>query len=410
MKNDLNPRLIPIADFAYELPLSRIAQEPLTHRDASRLLVYQGGVIEESTYRRIADFLPSRTLLVFNDSRVVPARLHFRKPSGGIIEIFCLEPADQIDPQASLSQSVTVIWKCLVGGASKWKRGQVMISERSIDKKLIHLSASITGRDADTFLICFEWNDDTLSFSEILDHFGEMPIPPYLDREANDDDRVRYQTIYARSSGSVAAPTAGLHFTERVMAELKEKKIDQLFVTLHVGAGTFKPVKAAQIGDHIMHSEWIEISRASITELIKAVKIFAVGTTSTRNLETIYWLGVKLSLTPTIVPGELSLGQWEVYDELWQTDLTKTQALQLLLDWMDANHLDAVIATTQLLIVPGYDLKIVEGLITNFHQPQSTLLLMIAAFVGDDWKKIYEYALAKDFRFLSYGDGCLLIP
>jgi S-adenosylmethionine:tRNA ribosyltransferase-isomerase len=399
----MGPKDISIADYTYHLPESSIAFYPLAERDASRLLVYQGGVISESSYREIAAALPEGALLVFNDTRVVEARLVFQKPSGGKVEIFCLEPpAEYGGMAAAMAQTGKVRWKCLIGGASKWKAGQVLV--RTIGETVVE--ARYVEKRGDSFLIELSWRPAELSFAGLLYQAGLIPLPPYIRRAPESSDSERYQTIYAQFVGSVAAPTAGLHFTERVMDDLRSKGIRQLFVTLHVGAGTFLPVKAPTLGDHIMHTEFISVTRETIVELRQAQTgggpVIAVGTTSARTIESLYWLGVKAHSGLS----ELVVNQWDAYETT--DDLSPEAALTALTDWMDSRRLTQLVTTTQLLITPGYLWRIVDGLITNFHQPESTLLLLVASLIGKDWRKVYDYALARDFRFLSYGDGCLL--
>ncbi|HLO82765.1 MAG TPA: S-adenosylmethionine:tRNA ribosyltransferase-isomerase [Chitinophagaceae bacterium] len=402
----MDPRNININDFTYLLPDERIARFPLPERDASRLLVYDRGQISEDIYRNIANHIPEETTLVFNDTRVVEARLLFTKPTGGVIEIFALEPAD-IYPeiQTAMHQKGEVIWKCMIGGASKWKRG--MILEKKIGTTLI-LSAAIVEHLPDSFLVKLSWNDPELSFGEVLHLAGLIPLPPYLKRESEESDKERYQTIYAKTEGSVAAPTAGLHFTDRVFESLRAKQIQPLYVTLHVGAGTFKPVKTDRLEEHDMHSEFIDVTDMAVAHLAESKRVYAVGTTSLRTLETLYWMGIKCSLNPGISMEELEMQQWEVYDRLNAQRKPAKDALRHLLTWMHSRNMKRIVCRTRLLVTPGYRPGLVRGLITNFHQPQSTLLLLVAALMGDDWKKMYTYALDHDYRFLSYGDGCII--
>jgi S-adenosylmethionine:tRNA ribosyltransferase-isomerase len=404
------PKQLAIADFTYDLPENRISRFPLADRDASKLLIYKNGNISESTYRKLADSIPPGYLLVFNKTRVVEARIHFKKPSGGIIEIFCLEPhSGYPDITSAMTQTGEVKWNCLVGGASKWKHGMVLEKEINSHGKLIHLSASIDSRNPDTFSILFKWSPDSLTFAELLHFAGVIPIPPYLKRDSTDSDKERYQTIYAERDGSVAAPTAGLHFTDAVFEELKKKQVNTEFVTLHVGAGTFKPVKSEFISDHDMHSEFIEVDKSTLENILVAEdKVIAVGTTSLRALESIYWMGVKLSISPDAAISDLSIQQWEVYEQLSAYPIPVKESLRLLLKRMEELEISKIICSTRILMAPGYQVRMIKALITNFHQPQSTLLLLVAALIGDDWKKVYQYALQNDFRFLSYGDGSLL--
>jgi len=402
-----HPKDISILDYTYSLPDEQIAKYPLAERDESKLLVYKGGVIEESVYKNLAAHLPADTLLVFNNTKVVEARLIFTKATGGVIELFCLEPHDQYpDITTAMLQKGKVLWKCLVGGAKKWK-AETLVKEIQVEAETIQLSAVMLERLNDYFLIELSWNKDTLSFAEILHIAGLIPLPPYLNRQADEKDKATYQTIYAAHDGSVAAPTAGLHFTKRLFDNLEAKGISHQFVTLHVGAGTFKPVKAATMQEHEMHAEFIDVSLELIESLLTNNTIIPVGTTSLRTLESLYWLGVKvLSGALLVVSENGGLTQWDAY-ELPQ-DVKKEEALSALIHWMKDNNLNRLITKTQLLIAPGYQLRIAKGIVTNFHQPQSTLLLLVAAIIGNDWRKVYEHALANNFRFLSYGDGCLL--
>ena len=399
----MHPKYLSIKDFTYQLPEEKIAFHPLAERDSSKLLVYHDGNIKESVYRNIADYIPNNSLLVFNNTKVVEARLLFQKPSGGVIEIFCLEPHEQYaDITTAMLQSQKVLWKCLIGGASKWKHGQVL--KKNIDPPDIKLQCRFVKRRIDCFVVELSWNS-SLSFAEVLHKAGAIPLPPYIKRNAEVEDSERYQTIYAKYDGSVAAPTAGLHFTPAIFENLKEKNIQTDFVTLHVGAGTFKPVKAETMEEHEMHAEFIDVSVEFIENLIKnlSTPIIAVGTTSLRTIESLYWLGVKKSGAGS---QELEVGQWEPYET--DTSITAKDALITLLDWMKKNNIQRLITKTQIIIAPGYKPKIANALITNFHQPQSTLLLLVAALIGNRWKKVYNYALENNFRFLSYGDGCLL--
>jgi len=408
-----DPKKISIQDYTYLLPEERIANYPLKERDASKLLVYNDGVIKEDSYKNIAAYIPEDSLLLFNNTKVVEARLLFQKPSGGIIEVFCLEPHEQYpDITTAMLQKEKVWWNCLVGGASKWKPGQVLEKRIRTAEKEILLTASYIEKKTGSFTIELSWSPSSLSFAEVLHHFGAIPLPPYIKRAVEESDKDRYQTVYAHFEGSVAAPTAGLHFTERVFIELEKKNIKKDFVTLHVGAGTFKPVKSDIMEEHEMHAEWMDVSRKTIHNLLDSLdqNIIVVGTTSLRTIESLYWLGVKSAGNPD----SLQLAQWEPY-ELANGNVPVKEALHALLQWMNHNKLDRLVTKTQILIAPGYSFKIIDALITNFHQPQSTLLLLVAALIGDNhfaghvgWKKVYDYALNNDFRFLSYGDGSLL--
>ena len=416
-----HPSTISIEDFNYHLPDQRIAKYPLAERDQSKLLVYQSGQIGQHIYKNLAEQLNQDCLLIFNNTKVVEARLLFQKPTGGVLELFCLEPADQYeDITSAMLQKGSVQWKCLVGGAKKWKDGalELMIEEdldQSTKKPALKVFASKFETLPDCFLIQFSWEPAELSFAEVLHIAGDIPLPPYLNRATEESDKERYQTIYAKHDGSVAAPTAGLHFTENVFKDLDEKNISIAYVTLHVGAGTFKPVKAAQMKDHEMHAEYIDVQYEAIEQLKAHVEkgIIAVGTTSLRTLESLYWIGVKTIRNPLLGTADLQVSQWEPYEnfdpsENTPKEYTAVEALQSLLAWMKRNKAERIITKTQIIIAPGYQFKMIRALITNFHQPQSTLLLLISAIVGDDWKKIYEFALANEYRFLSYGDGSIL--
>lgn len=411
-----DPRKISIQDFTYELPEEKIALHPLPERDASKLLIYKNGIIKEDIYSNIADHIPEGSLLVFNNSKVINARIRFKKSSGGTIEIFCLEPYELLNEYSSImSKAGPVKWKCFVGGAAKWKEGElfkevIINKEGNADKtgEKIILKAALIEKIPDAYVIEFSWAPGSYSFAEVIESAGDIPLPPYIKRESDITDVTRYQTIYAKHNGSVAAPTAGLHFTEAVFKKLEKKQIDTAYVTLHVGAGTFKPVKANFMQDHEMHSEWIDVSIETIKNiLVKKNDIIAVGTTSLRTIETLFWLAVKVFLDPSL--NNLNLHQWDIYDEPLQSSNIQVQdALPALINWLEKREMDRLFTQTQLLITPGYQFKIAKALVTNFHQPQSTLLLLVAAAVADNWKTIYHYALEHDFRFLSYGDGNLI--
>jgi S-adenosylmethionine:tRNA ribosyltransferase-isomerase len=400
-----HPGNISILDYTYELPAEKIALQPLPQRDASKLLIYKNRVIEEDVYSNIDKHLPAGSLLVFNDTRVINARLRFHKPTGATIEIFCLEPFEVNEYSLAMAKKESAKWKCLIGGVAKWK-------EAFLEKKFIHkgdevaLRACIVTKVNEAYIIEFSWQPSHMSFAEMLEEAGDIPLPPYLKRAAGAADAERYQTIYAAHEGSVAAPTAGLHFTQAIFDKLAVKNIARTYVTLHVGAGTFKPVKAGTMEDHEMHAEWIDVELNTIRKIAhKETGVIAVGTTSLRTIESLYWLGVKVALDPDITP--LSLQQWEVYDTL-PGDRSPHACLSALISWMEARNMERIFTRTQILIAPGYRFRIADALITNFHQPRSTLLLLVAAAVGDDWKKIYDHALEKDYRFLSYGDGNLI--
>jgi S-adenosylmethionine:tRNA ribosyltransferase-isomerase len=399
-----DPKKISILNYIYELPADRIALHPLAERDASKLLIYKNGEIKEDVYKNIASHLPADSFLIFNNTKVIKARVRFQKSSGGVIEIFLLEPF-LADYTSTLSATKTTTWKCMIGGVSKWKEGELSFGFGELS---FELKAVLLEKLSDAYVVEFNW-DDGKSFAEVLEIAGDIPLPPYIKRKTEEEDTARYQTIYAADEGSVAAPTAGLHFTEAVFSSIAEKNIQTGFVTLHVGAGTFKPVKTATMQDHEMHAEWIDVGFEMIEQLIKELHktMVAVGTTSLRTLESLYWMGVKAILQPEIK--QLSISQWEVYEApLANSDIPAKESLTALLNWMSANKQDRLFTQSQILIAPGYQFKIAKAIITNFHQPQSTLLLLVAAAIGNNWKTIYQYALENDFRFLSYGDGSLL--
>jgi S-adenosylmethionine:tRNA ribosyltransferase-isomerase len=398
----MHPKDISILDFSYDLPDEKIALRPLEERDRSKLLVYNKGNITTDTYSNVHQYLPGNSLLIFNNTRVINARILFTKATGGIIEIFLLEPYNA-DYTTALTATQQCQWKCLIGGASKWKEGPLQLAINDYV-----LTASLTKKLTDAYVVELSW-DNNIPFATILEQSGNIPLPPYIKRKVDDADKDRYQTIYAAHNGSVAAPTAGLHFTATIFKALAAKNIVTDFVTLHVGAGTFKPVKAQKMEAHEMHAEWIDVPVELIENLIDHLDstIVAVGTTSLRTIESLYWMGVKVLLQPALQ--QLYIAQWEIYDELpIAKHSTAKEALQALLNWLKKNSLSRLFTQTQILIAPGYQFKIAKAVITNFHQPQSTLLLLVAAAVGNDWKKIYDHALENDFRFLSYGDGSLL--
>lgn len=399
------PRDISIADYTYNLPAERIAMHPLPERDASKLLIYKDQNIIESIFNRIDSFINEKSLLVYNNTRVINARLIFYKESRKKIEIFCLEPIGEINDYNKVMSSTTSLrWKCMVGGASSWKN-EILVKEIVHEKHNIRLEAILIERVQEAFVVEFSWTPP-FSFSEILVHAGEVPLPPYIKRKPTGADDERYQTIYSEQQGSVAAPTAGLHFTDAIFDRLDTKKIERLALTLHVSAGTFKPVTAETMDEHIMHAEWIDVDYAVIDKLhFFRNDIVAVGTTSLRTLETLYWLGIKALKNPGA--DRLALHQWDA-KELESENVGREVSLQALLMWMKRNNLAKLITTTQLLILPGYRFRMADAIITNFHQPHSTLLLLIAAAVGEKWKRMYEYALEHDFRFLSYGDSNLI--
>ena len=396
-----------IDDFDYDLPDERIAKYPLQQRDSSKLLLWRNGELSESRFSEIASFLPENSLLVCNNTRVIQARIVFHKTTGARIEVFCLEPLSPSDYALSLSATGSCEWKCMVGNLKKWKEGAL---EQTIlfDGKDVTFSAELMETEGNTHRIRFSWSDDTLSFSEILMLIGELPIPPYLHRKTEENDKKTYQTVYSKIEGSVAAPTAGLHFTPEVFDKLKSKNIETEELTLHVGAGTFQPVKSATIDTHTMHTETIAVPLETIRRIQRKLgNIIAVGTTSVRTLESLYYLG-KGPLNPPSADGDLlNVSQWEPYENT--NDIPVETALQNIIDYLEKNDQDTLHAETQILIKPGFQFRIISGMITNFHQPKSTLLLLVSAFVDGNWRKIYDYALSNDFRFLSYGDSSLLM-
>ncbi|SHE32412.1 S-adenosylmethionine:tRNA ribosyltransferase-isomerase [Mariniphaga anaerophila] len=395
---------IKISDFSYELPDDRIAKYPLKERDSSKLLIWKNGNIKKEQFRNIAEYVPENSMLVFNNTRVIHARLFFRKETGAKIEIFCLEPVDPADHQLAFQQTKQVVWKCMLGNAKKWKEGE-LCRETELNAETVSLKAKKLKQEGNSFFIEFSWNGN-FTFSEIIENSGVLPIPPYLHRETEPADEETYQTVYAKSNGSVAAPTAGLHFTEQVINRLADKNIALREITLHVGAGTFQPVKSETIAGHNMHSEKVIIPKRFIEELLNNHReIIAVGTTSVRSLESIYWVGVQLD--PGSNCQNIEVGQWEPYEQT--TNITVQKSLSNILGYLENNNLNSLQFSTQIIIVPGYQFKLIQGMVTNFHQPQSTLLLLIGAFLGNDWKKVYDFALKNDFRFLSYGDSNLYL-
>jgi len=402
-----SPRQISITEFTYTLPEDRIAVFPLEERDASKLLVYQEGKIIDKQFRDLPNELNPKDLLVFNHTRVVQARLQFFNRNGGRIEVFCLEPAGEMrDIPTAMLQRNAAEWICLVGHVKKWKEGEVL--QMPFPDSDVKLSVRMKGREGDAFRIQFEWNDEGLCFADVLEQVGNLPLPPYLKREVMPDDKERYQTVYAREKGSVAAPTAGLHFTDRVFEDLKNRGVDTDFLTLHVGAGTFKPVKAATMEGHQMHEEEVIIGLDFIRRTAQCEgKIVAVGTTSLRSLESLYWTALRIFNQPE-TPLNIQVQQWEPYEyNMDQLPVFKS-LLDNLIARMEAAGLETLKGHTGLMVAPGYQIQTADMLVTNFHQPESTLLLLVSAFIGDDWRKVYAHALSNDYRFLSYGDSSLL--
>ena len=406
----INVKALSIRDFTYELPPARIAPAPLPDRDQSRLLVYRAGELKDQRFADLPAELPADALLVFNDTKVVRARLLARRPTGGVVELFCLEPvAPHQSMELAMQQTGACVWKCLVGNGRRWKSGPVQLEFTAHGQPAL-LTAERQEAAEGYSLIAFRWTPAALPFAEVLRAAGHLPLPPYLNRPDTAVDAVRYQTVYAAHEGAVAAPTAGLHFSEAVLEELRRRGVATAHVTLHVGAGTFQPVKAARMADHPMHGEALSVTRAALEQLLahRPRPVVAVGTTSLRTLESLYWLGAQLIREPAAPPEPLHLAQWAPYQP--GAAVSGEDALQALLTHLDQQATDTLHATTQLLIAPGYEFNVSNGLITNFHQPESTLLLLVAALVGPDWRRLYDHALAHDYRFLSYGDSSLLLP
>ena len=400
----MDTKHIHISEYNYELPDERIAKFPLQERDHSKLLVYRNGEVSEDHFYHLPDYLEPGALMVFNNTKVIQARMHFRKETGALIEVFLLEPAEPSDYELMFQTRGRCAWYCMVGNLKKWKDGTLTLQHGALTIK-----ATRKGEHGTSHLVEFEWTGG-MSFAEVIDAVGELPIPPYLNRETQESDKTTYQTVYSKIKGSVAAPTAGLHFTDRVLHDIDQRGIEREELTLHVGAGTFKPVKSEQIADHEMHTEFISVRRHTIERLIAhGGKAIAVGTTSVRTLESLYYMGLKVLQNPDVSEEQLHVQQWEPYEaQSVAPGVGSKESLQALLDWMDRQGLTVLHSSTQIIIAPGYDYKIVKVLVTNFHQPQSTLLLLVSAFVKGDWRKIYDYALSHDFRFLSYGDSSVL--
>ena len=421
----MDTKNIHISDFNYELPDERIAKYPLPQRDHSKLLVYDRGEVSDDVFRNLPDHLPKGSLMVFNNTRVIQARIHFRKDTGALIEVFLMEPTLPADYEQMFQTTHKCSWLCMVGNLKKWKEGAL---NRSFEIKGHSFTLSVTmNRDktaervgGSNYWIDFEWDNNDINFADILESVGELPIPPYLNRETQESDKTTYQTVYSKIKGSVAAPTAGLHFTDEVLRRIDAKGIVRDELTLHVGAGTFRPVKSDTIDGHNMHSEYVVVHRHTLERLLNHdCRAIAVGTTSVRTLESLYYMGAKLAANPNLSEEELHVNQWEPYDLPHDAEglaivngkaLPVRQAIQNFLDYLDRDKIDALHSGTQIFIAPGYTYKVVKMLITNFHQPQSTLLLLVSAFLKGDWRKVYDYALGHDFRFLSYGDSSLLIP
>ena len=399
---------IRIKDFDYPLPDDRIAKFPLPERDHSKLLVYRQGCVSEDHFYHLPAYLPAGALVVCNNTKVIQARLHFRKETGALIEVFLLEPFAPADYEQMFQRRGHCEWLCLVGNLKKWKEGTLRLAVTMGGIQVV-LTATRLETHATSHRVAFDWDNPQVSWAELLEAVGELPIPPYLNRATEESDKETYQTVYSKIKGSVAAPTAGLHFTDRVLADLDAHGRERGELTLQVGAGTFKPVKSEEIEGHTMHTEFISVGRRTLERLIAHDgEAIAVGTTSVRTLESLYYMGAKLIARPDLSEEQLHVTQWEPYET--HPEVTTVEALRALLDYLDRHDLPALHSSTQIIIVPGYQFHVVKMLVTNFHQPQSTLLLLVSAFVKGDWRKIYDYALAHDFRFLSYGDSSLIIP
>ena len=409
-KTMTDTKKIRIADYNYPLPDDRIAKFPLPQRDSSKLLIYNKGVVSEDVFTSLTHYLPQGALMVFNNTKVIQARLHFKNSTGAQVEVFCLEPATPNDYVLNFQSAEHCDWYCMVGNLKRWKEGQ-LTRQVEVKGKQVLLTATRGEAHGTSHKVTFDWGDTDITFADILEAVGELPIPPYLNRSTQESDKRTYQTVYSKIKGSVAAPTAGLHFTENVLKGIDEAGIDREELTLHVGAGTFKPVKSEEIEGHEMHSEYIVVRRQTIEKLIRHEgHAIAVGTTSVRTLESLYYIGCKLQTNPDATEDELHVNQWEPYGQTQTNCLSTIDSLRNILEYLDRHNLPALHTSTQIIIAPGYEYHIVRMMVTNFHQPQSTLLLLVSAFVKGDWRKIYNYALSHGFRFLSYGDSSLLIP
>lgn len=415
---------IHISDYNYDLPDSRIAKFPVSPRDTSKLLIYRHGEISDDIFYNLPKYLPLKSLMVFNNTKVIQARMHFRKETGALIEVFLMEPAAPTDYELMFQTRGECSWLCMVGNLKKWKEGS-LVRTFDVAGSTINFKATMRRDIIDTksggtnYWVDFAWDNPQVSFAEILDAVGELPIPPYLNRETQDSDKTTYQTVYSKIKGSVAAPTAGLHFTDKVLAAIDAAGVRREELTLHVGAGTFKPVKSEEIDGHTMHTEYVCVRRDTLQTLLDYdCCAIAVGTTSVRTLESLYYMGVKLEANPDAAEEDLHVCQWEPYEKADGTPvggnlidgITPQKAISNIIAWLDKNNLKTLHSSTQIIIAPGYEYKIVKVLVTNFHQPQSTLLLLVSAFLKGDWRNVYDYALSHDFRFLSYGDSSILIP
>jgi len=402
------PNSIRVEDFRYDLPETAIARYPLGDRSASKLLLYTGGSITQDRFSNLPDHLPPGSWLVFNNTRVIQARLIFKKDSGACIEIFCLEPVNPAACEQAFRAEGSCTWLCLVGNVKKWKKGSIFLTA-TINEREIRIEAQLLQRSGEGFHVLFRWDYPGLNFGEVIEKAGSTPIPPYLKRDAEESDRERYQTIYSLINGSVAAPTAGLHFTEEMLIQLEKNNVPMAHITLHVGAGTFVPVKKQNARNHSMHSEQVAVSRSFLEQwLERSNGAISVGTTTTRSLESLYWLGIKIREQYLTDPSALAIVQWD--NEQLPQDIPLSESIESLIGFCSQHRLEHLHFSTRLMIVPGYRFRTISGLITNFHMPGSTLLLLIAAWIGEDWKSVYSYALKERFRFLSYGDSSLLIP
>lgn len=415
---------IHISDYNYDLPDSRIAKFPVSPRDTSKLLIYRHGEISDDIFYNLPKYLPQKSLMVFNNTKVIQARMHFRKETGALIEVFLMEPVAPTDYELMFQTRGECSWLCMVGNLKKWKEGS-LVRTFDVAGSTINFKATMRRDIIDTksggtnYWVDFAWDNPQVSFAEILDAVGELPIPPYLNRETQDSDKTTYQTVYSKIKGSVAAPTAGLHFTDKVLAAIDAAGVRREELTLHVGAGTFKPVKSEEIDGHTMHTEYVCVRRDTLQTLLDYdCCAIAVGTTSVRTLESLYYMGVKLEANPDAAEEDLHVCQWEPYEKADGTPvggnlidgITPQKAISNIIAWLDKNNLKTLHSSTQIIIAPGYEYKIVKVLVTNYHQPQSTLLLLVSAFLKGDWRNVYDYALSHDFRFLSYGDSSILIP
>ena len=406
----MHPKHLKIENYTYDLPNENIAYNPVNPRDSSKLLVYKQGEISEKTYRNLADELPENSVLIFNDTKVIKSRVFFQNETGATIEVFCLEPfGKNTDYELHFQQTGSAVWTCLVGKVAKWRQ-PILHKTVIVNGQEVVLSVEMQEKLADSYVVKFSWTPENIAFGEVMDAAGVTPLPPYIKRIADKTDEETYQTVYSEHEGSVAAPTAGLHFTNNVLEDFKNRGITSLFTTLHVGAGTFKPVKAEVMEDHIMHAECLNITVEFLESLLENIErpIITVGTTSTRTLESIYWMGNKIVSAPDISFEDLRITQWTPYET--ENTCSAKDAVSALLQYIKKRAQTHLSIETEIIIAPGYTYRISKGLITNFHQPQSTLLLLVSALIGDDWRKVYDYALDNNFRFLSYGDGSLLLP